>query len=234
MQVPQPSPDQTSSSPAREGSISHAVPPADNANANAQRCCTHTMPCGCNGFNMAPVLTFLPLLSYVPMNGSFGMGHPHFPYNMFNPYMGPACQTVHQPAAPGPTTAGGNADSAAPTSPEPSPTASKSPSTTSTTSPCGRRERKDSMRSNSSVTWMLDRAAPSTRHQKLPAGAGKCKGPKLEWKRVRVGEAHPRLRGLVLHFLKNGEPRWVRPASLKKYAKDNEKKKAIVVDDTAE
>ena len=83
-------------------------------------------------------------------------------------------------------------------------------------------------------TWMLDRAAPSARHQKLPAGAGKCKGPKLEWKRVRVGEAHPRLRGLVLHFLKNGEPRWVRPASLKKYAQDNKKRDAMIADDTSE
>ncbi|KAI0332251.1 hypothetical protein GY45DRAFT_1369390 [Cubamyces sp. BRFM 1775] len=80
--------------------------------------------------------------------------------------------------------------------------------------------------------WMLDRAPPSPRRQTLPACSGKRTGPKLEWRRVHVGEPHPRLRGLVLHFLNNGEPRWVRPASAKKYAKDNKKRAATMAVDS--
>ncbi|KAH9903368.1 hypothetical protein C8Q73DRAFT_674433 [Cubamyces lactineus] len=82
--------------------------------------------------------------------------------------------------------------------------------------------------------WMLDLSGPLPRRHTLPAGVDQRRELKLVWRRVHVGKTHPRLRGLVLHFLKNGEPRWVRPASLKKYAQDKKKLDAMIADDTSE
>ncbi|CDO77409.1 hypothetical protein BN946_scf184857.g16 [Trametes cinnabarina] len=38
------------------------------------------------------------------------------------------------------------------------------------------------------------------------------------WVRAFEGMEHPRLKGYVLHFIENGEPRWVRETSAKQYA----------------
>ncbi|KAL1948441.1 hypothetical protein VTO73DRAFT_12516 [Trametes versicolor] len=54
-------------------------------------------------------------------------------------------------------------------------------------------------------------------YERGPDGV-KPEGARKEWVEVQVGAAHPRLRGYVLHFLGNGEPRWVKAHSAVTYS----------------
>lgn len=54
-------------------------------------------------------------------------------------------------------------------------------------------------------------------YERGPDGV-KPEGARKEWVEVQVGTAHPRLRGYVLHFLGNGEPRWVKAHSAVTYS----------------
>ncbi|KAM5532985.1 hypothetical protein V8D89_013327 [Ganoderma adspersum] len=45
-----------------------------------------------------------------------------------------------------------------------------------------------------------------------------------EWRRVEIGNPHPRLEGLVLHMLDDDGPRWVKPQSARHYASGKHKR----------
>ncbi|KAI1782835.1 hypothetical protein LXA43DRAFT_1103362 [Ganoderma leucocontextum] len=45
-----------------------------------------------------------------------------------------------------------------------------------------------------------------------------------EWRRVQIGDAHPRLKGYVLHMLDENEPRWVKEKSARDYASGKHKR----------
>ena len=45
-----------------------------------------------------------------------------------------------------------------------------------------------------------------------------------EWRRVQIGDPHPRLEGLVLHLLDEAGPRWVKPHSARQYANAKHKR----------
>ena len=45
-----------------------------------------------------------------------------------------------------------------------------------------------------------------------------------EWRRVEIGDPHPRIEGLVLHMLDEDGPRWVKPQSARSYASGKHKR----------